>query len=97
MSLLAVFLDLWVNPLHQGVSLHQHVSESRAGEYADNLTSENTFHDKSDPIKTLRTFELSGGKLSRQPAKMLSTVFSSLGAILNPDRYAFVPCRGVYI
>ena len=39
MSLLAVFLDLWVNPLHQGVPLHQHVREGRAGEDANNLTT----------------------------------------------------------
>ena len=37
MSLLAVFLDLWVNPLHQRVSLHQHVGEGRTGEDPDHL------------------------------------------------------------
>ena len=37
MFLLAVFLDLGVDPLHQCVSLHQHVGESRTGEDSDHL------------------------------------------------------------
>ena len=37
MLLLAVVLDLGVHPLHQGVPLHQHVSEGRACEDPDNL------------------------------------------------------------
>ena len=49
MSLLAVFLDLWVDPLHQRVSLHQHVREGRAGEYANNLTkAKSHFMEKRD-------------------------------------------------
>ena len=37
MFLLAVFLDLGVDPLHQCISLHQHVGESRTGEDSDHL------------------------------------------------------------
>ena len=37
MLLSAVLLDLGVDPLHQGVALHQHVGEGGAGEDPHNL------------------------------------------------------------
>ena len=37
MLLLAVVLDLGVHPLHQGVPLHQHVSEGGTGENSHHL------------------------------------------------------------
>ena len=37
MFLLAVFLNLGVDPLHQCISLHQHVSKSGTGEDSDHL------------------------------------------------------------
>ena len=40
MFLFAVFLDLGIHPLHQGVPLHQHVSEGGAREDPDNLGAE---------------------------------------------------------
>ena len=40
MFFFAVFLDLGVDPLHQGVPLHQHVSEGGAGEDPDHLGAE---------------------------------------------------------
>ena len=40
MLLFAVFLYLWVHPLHQGVPLHQHVGEGGAGEDAHHLGAE---------------------------------------------------------
>ena len=44
MLFLAVFLYLWIHPLHQGVSLHQHVCERGACEDADNLGLEILIH-----------------------------------------------------
>ena len=44
MLFLAVFLYLWIHPLHQGVSLHQHVCEGGACEDADNLGLEILIH-----------------------------------------------------
>ena len=40
MLLLTVVLDLGVDPLHQGVPLHQHVSEGGAGEDPHNFGAE---------------------------------------------------------
>ena len=116
MFLATVFLDLGVDILHQGVPLHQHVSEGRAREDPDNLSkvtklsvcqsfwksqisnlfsssernigyrrivfSSQTFVANKFWLSIYFTFELRGGKRSRFPAKMRSTVASSRVMVL---------------
>ena len=40
MLLSTILLDLWIDPLHQSVPLHQHVGEGGAGEDTDDLGAE---------------------------------------------------------
>ena len=40
MLLSTILLDLWIDPLHQRVPLHQHVGEGGAGEDTDDLGAE---------------------------------------------------------